>query len=123
MNDDALLTAFEAGTLPLETFDHAMHVRVAWIYAGRLPPELTLLRLCVGLRQLAHDAGHPEKFHATITWAYAALVSERHRTGESFDDFRRRTPELFDGSALREHYSPSALHDPRAREAFVLPSR
>lgn len=121
MNDDAILTSFEAGTFPLERFDHAMHVRVAWIYAGRLPPEVALLRLCAGLRELADRAGHPEKFHATITWAYAALIGERWREGESFDAFSKRCPELFDGSALREHYLRETLHEPRAREAFLLP--
>ena len=121
MNDDALIAGFEAGTLPLESFDHVAHVRVAWIYAGRLPPEVSLLRLCAGLRQLADRAGHPEKFHATITWAYNALIAEQWREGESFDAFRARCPEIFDGSALRERYSRATLHAPRAREAFVLP--
>ena len=98
-----------------------MHVRVSWIYAGRLPPEVALLRLCAGLRQLAARAGHPEKFHATITWAYASLITERWRENESFDEFTARCPELFDGSALSERYSRDALHAPRAREAFLLP--
>ena len=123
MNDDALIAGFEAGTLPLESFDHVMHVRVAWLYAGRLPPEVSLLRLCAGLRQLAERAGHPEKFHATITWAYNALIAERWRERESFDAFAARCPELFDGSALRDRYAATALANPRARQAFLLPSR
>lgn len=121
MNDDAILAGFEAGTLPLDRFDHVMHVRVAWIYLGRLPPEVALLRVCAGLRQLAARAGHPEKFHLTITWAYMALIAERWRDDETFDAFRSRCPELFDGRALRERYPAATLASPRAREAFVLP--
>ncbi len=121
MNDDTLMQAFAEGTLDVGSFDHVMHVRVAWTLLQRLSPEEALLRTCRGLRRLAERAGRPEKFHATITWAYVALIEERRRTGETFDDFRARCPELFDGRALGEAYPLERLHDPRARRRFLLP--
>jgi len=123
LSDDALIAGFEAGTLPAASFDHVAHVRVAWVYLGRLPPEVALLRICAGIRQLATRVGHPGKYHATITWAYVALVSEHRRDGESFETFRERCPSLFDGNELRRMYPDGALKAARTREAFVFPSR
>jgi hypothetical protein len=48
-DDAALVAAFEAGRAPDEGFHHANHVRVAWIYLGRLPLLAAAERFVAGL--------------------------------------------------------------------------
>jgi hypothetical protein len=125
MDDATLLARFEDATLPADAFGHREHVRVAWLCLRAAPFEDAAARLCAALRRFAAANGKPERFHATITWAYLALVDERmHATSAStFAELEAAAPELFDGSALRALYDEGTLASPLARRAFVLPRR
>lgn len=62
MNDDALIAGFEAGTLPLEGFDHVAHVRIAWLYAGRLLPKCHCFVCAQGFGSWPIARGTPRNF-------------------------------------------------------------
>lgn len=119
------LAEFEAGTLDLATFDHQAHVRVAFHLVGRHPFDEALARFASALRRLAAGAGAPEKYHATITVAFLALVAERRARGGAmaWEEFAARNPDLLDRSCLLRWYDAATLGSDVARRTFVLPSR
>jgi hypothetical protein len=127
MTDEEFLTAFERCTLPRVLWTHAAHVRMAWLYLGRLPVGDALDRVRDGIRRY-NAANHSDGYHETITVACVALVRARMATagaGEDFDGFRARNPDLFDRTIalLHRHYDPATLSSAVARHRFVAADR
>jgi hypothetical protein len=124
---DPLVQAFEAATLAPTAFGHREHLYVAWCYLRSLPPEDALARYVHHLRKLAAALGAPERFHATITWAYLVLLHAAMECSPnvSFDDLLTAHPALQDhrGGALTAHYARDELESEAARRYFVLPRR
>ena len=128
LSDDALLLAFDEGTLPAAAFHHRHHVRTAWALLERLPLLDVLARFTAGLRRLAAAAGKPGLYHETITWAYVLLVNERRAANgaEDWPAFEARNPDLLEWkpSVLEaRYYRGETLWSDRARSTFVLPDR
>jgi hypothetical protein len=128
LSDDALLRAFEDGTLPPGAFHHRDHVRTAWTLLEQRPVLEALAVFTAGLRRLAAAAGKPGLYHETITWAYVLLVQERRGAagGEDWLAFAARNPDLlaWKPSVLESrYYREETLWSARARETFVLPDR
>jgi hypothetical protein len=127
--DDPLVRAFEAATVDPAAFHHREHLYVAWRYLGELPLEEALARYVRHLRSLAQALGVPQKFHATMTWAYVVLVNEAMQdpalAGASFEALLERYPALLDhrGGMLYDHYDGAELESDAARARFVLPRR
>jgi hypothetical protein len=127
MTDDEFLDAFERCTLTRSDWTHAAHVRMAWLYLSRTPDfEDALARIRAGIQRLNAQFGTaPDKYHDTITVAYAALVRDRiDRVGDcTWDEFGRRHPETLDWQnplPLR-HYSKDRLFSRAAYEAYIEP--
>jgi hypothetical protein len=118
----AELAAFEAGERDAP-FAHADHVRLAFEMLARHEFDDALARYAAGLRRLATRSGTPQRYHATITVAFLALVAERReRTGaECWDAFRRAAPDLLDARCLARWYPTELLGSDVARRTFVLP--
>lgn len=127
MLTDPLVEAFESGTMDGATFHHREHLYVAFCYLRERPLEEALARYVRHLRQLTARLGVPEKFHATVTWAYVILVdAAMHRCpGASFDELLLQNPALLDHrrGALYTHYDRAQLDSEEARQRFILPSR
>jgi hypothetical protein len=129
IDDDALVRAFEGGTLPPGSFHHRHHVRTAWILLQRRPVLEVLSVFTAGLRRLAAAAGKPGLYHETITWAYVLLVQERRAAAGLAEDwaaFAARNPDLlaWKPSVLESrYYREETLWSARARETFVRPDR
>jgi hypothetical protein len=122
MNDATLLSRFLEDTIDLDAFDHEAHVKVTWLLLRDRPLPETMIALRDGLRRLAIRAGHPEKYHETITFAFAAVVNERMRAAESWDEFVRANPDLFAWRMVMERfYDRGTLHSDEARRTFLLP--
>ncbi len=125
MTDDQLVAAFEDTTLPNESFHHADHVRLAWIYLGRYPFAEAVLRFANGLRVFASAKGHAGLYHETITWAYLVLVNERCELSKATDweEFALQNEDLLRGKLglLRRYYREETLHSDLARRVFVFP--
>jgi len=118
-----LLADFTAGRLDPRQFPHRGHVRVSYELLERHSFPEALLHLARGLRRLAAKAGHPEKYHETITAAFLSLIAERRwRVAYSdFDEFAEANPDLLRKDFLEQFYSPAILRSRIARETFVLP--
>ena len=128
LSDDALLRAFEDGTIPPGSFRHRHHVRTAWVVLERRPVLEALARFTAGLRRLAAAAGKPGLYHETITWAYVLLVNERRAAGGAggWPAFAARNRDLlaWKPSVLEaRYYREETLWSDRARATFVLPDR
>ena len=128
LGDDALVDGFETATLPPEAFRHREHVRAAWIYGTRWPPEEALARFCSALRRFAAAHGAAHRYHATLSWAFVAIVLERIARGRpdrTFAEFAADNPDLLTwdrGQSVVDHYYPrEVLESPLARSVFVMP--
>ncbi len=122
-DDDALLAAFDAGTLDPATFRHREHLRVAHalLKAGAFTAAAD--RMARGLKRLVARIGEPAAYHETLTVAFLSLVAEAMdgHADEGFDAFVARCPSLSDRDAVRARYGGARLDGPIARRTFVLP--
>ncbi|MDB4944520.1 MAG: hypothetical protein JWP97_4054 [Labilithrix sp.] len=123
----AVVVEFERGTIDAARFGHREHLRVAFGYLQVLSQEEALARYVRHLRALVAALGAPEKFHATMTWAYVLLVSDamERAPGATFDELMDMNPALLDhrAGALHELYDRAQLDAAEARRRFVLPRR
>src|SRR5579884_926632 len=122
MTDAELVQAFESGTLAIDAFPHAAHVRVARWYLLHEPMLAAMSRFRAGLRTFAARAGKPERYHETLTIAYLLVVADRIGTsrGASWEEFAAAHPDLLQSGAavLDRFYSRELLSSPRARDVF-----
>ncbi len=127
VSHDPLVVAFEAASIDPASFHHREHLYVAWCYLCALSLEEALARYVRHLRQLTRALGAPEKFHATVTWAYVLLVHDamQRSPNASFDALLEENPALLDhrSGALSRLYDRAELDSDRARRHFVLPGR
>jgi hypothetical protein len=126
LDDDGLVGAFEACVEPVGGFHHADHVRVAWLYLGRMPLVAAAERFTSQLRRFAAAQGKPDRYHETITLAYLLLIHDRIATrgrGATWCEFADANPDLlaWRPSILDRYYSPARLASATARRAFVWP--
>ena len=112
-----------AGTLDAGDFGHLDHVGVAYEALARHDFFDAAGVMASGIRNLAERAGVPDKFHATITWAFLSLIAERMRTTEhdGAADFIDRNPDIGSGGALAPWYSQQRLKSDLARSIVLLP--
>jgi len=126
LSDGEFLRRFDAGMLEPAGFDHEAHIRAAWLCLREEPFRDAVARLRRGLKRLAISAGQPQRYHETITVAYARLIHRQMRflgRDASWESFRDRSPDLMapDLGALRVLYDREVLDSPEARKAFVPP--
>ena len=123
MTDAEFLAALEAATLPEADFNHAGHVRAAWLYLrqGFFPEALT--KMGGALRNYAAARGKPDRYHETMTVAFLALINERLRLrgdGGDWRGFLEQNHDLLDRRLLTHYYRPETLASPAARRVFIL---
>ena len=121
MTDDAFLTCFETGAL--ESFGHRDHLRVAFAYARRGGVDHAVDRTRLGLRHITAAHGEPERYHETLTTAWARVVAHHamEGDGDGFDDFLAAHPQLLRRDLLLGHYTRDRLFSSTARARFVEP--
>ena len=116
------LSDFTAGRMPAEGFDHWAHLQAGFELLKRHDFAATAQAYARSIMAMARAAGHPEKFHMTITLAMLSAIAERMPDERSdFDTFAEQHPELFDRSFLLNHYTKERLECPLARRTFLLP--
>jgi len=124
VSDDALVEEFESCRLPAAEFHHADHVRLAWIYLGRMSEAAATARIVQAIRRFAAHNGVSEKYHHTMTLAWMRLVDAgRRATPEmrNFESFAAQHPELFDVKAINLYYTADRLANREARAGWVEP--
>ena len=123
--DAAFLKLIEGAEVAPQAFDHAAHVRTAYLLlidTGAF--ALALQRMCDALKGITAKAGVPEKYHETITVAFMALVHEKMATtpdADSWPEFAAKNPDLLQTTPLKAIYSAEQLASPLARRVFMLP--
>jgi len=127
MTDEELIEQFEACTLPKEEFNHAAHVRTAWIYLCRYSVLEAIERFSAALKAYAASLGAAGLYHETVTWGYIFLIHERIARAakeQTWEEFAVANKDLFrwkDG-AFMEYYGEGVLSCDIARRVFVLPA-
>ena len=120
LSDAEFVARFE--NRQLDAFTHVDHVRMAYAYATRGGLEAAISG-AMKIRALAEAAGAPDKFHTTITVAWARVIAhlvERSMPAD-FSSFLATHPQLLDRRLLSAHYSDELLFSARAKSEFVAP--
>lgn len=126
MTDDEFLAALEGDALPAGSFDHAAHVRAAYLYLKRRGFIDGMAAFRASLRRFTERHGAAGKYHETITVAFLAVIHERLHAVPAEDgwpEFAARNPDLFARDFLDRYYRRETLASPRAREIFLLELR
>lgn len=124
--DRDFVRAFEACEVPPTAFDHAAHVRLAYVYlcSGTVDSAVERMRSAL-FAFLAHVGVDPAKYHETLTRAWVLAVSHFMNDASVPCDcaatFMSRNPRLLDSRIMLTHYSAALLYSPQARAAFVEP--
>jgi hypothetical protein len=123
MTDAEFLAALESATLSEAEFNHAGHIRAAWLYLRQGSFPEALARMSGTLRNYAAAHGKPDRYHETITVAYLALINERlllRGDDGGWQGFLEQNHELLDRHLLTHYYRPETLASPTARRVFIL---
>jgi hypothetical protein len=124
--DDRFRSDFEALQVEPKRFDHAAHVRLAYVYLCEDSVDGAVGRMKGALLAfLAHLGTSESKYHETITRAWVMAVDHFMTQSEvcsSCDDLVRINPQLLDSKIMLTHYSADVLFSPAARRAFVEPN-
>jgi hypothetical protein len=127
MTDEELIQAFEADTLPENSFHHADHVRLAFAYLSRYPVLEALERFATALKRFAAARGKSQLYSETVTHAYFFLIRERMArfAGSGWEEFARSNSDLltWKGGILSRYYQEATLRSDLARTVFVFPDK
>lgn len=126
--DDLLFQqSFETFKIAPAAFNHAAHVRLAYIYLCNLPLEVAADRMKGSLLAfLAHIGVGSSKFHETITRAWILAVRHFMEVSQplaSSLNFIEANPRLLDSKLMLKHYSAEVLFSESARLSYVQPDR
>src|SRR4249919_2812625 len=67
IGDDEFLAAFTSCALPLSSFRHGDHLRLAWLLLHRKPFDEALTLVREGIQKYAVHVGAPHLYHETVT--------------------------------------------------------
>lgn len=121
LSDEDFLTAFNSCELPLASFRHGDHLRLAWLYLHRKPFNEALELVREGIQRYAahHSASHI--FHETVTVAWVKLLAT-HREA-SFAEFIKGNESRLNLGLLHQFWSPDALDSQAARRSWLPPDK
>ena len=105
-------------------FGHREHIHLAFLAAQRYGPAVAPAVVASWLREIAARHGAPQKFHATLTQAWAGLVAHHAAAcppGTGFATFAERHPALLDKELVNGHYSPGLVAAAAARAGWADP--
>ncbi len=128
MTDDEFVTQFENATLPIQSFRHADHVKMAFLYLQKYPVVDALRRFSDSLARFAAAHGKTGLYNETITWAYLLIIRERlARAGrhQTWMEFAAGNEDLLSwkDSVLKKYYREETLTSALAKTTFVLPDK
>ena len=126
MNDEEWMRQFAEATLPNESFHHADHVKMGFLYLQKYPLVEALERFCADIQHFAQAHGKADRYSETITWAFLLLMHERlARTGQaqSWDEFAAGNADLlrWDKPTSKKYYRAETLGSALAKRVFLFP--
>jgi predicted metal-dependent hydrolase len=125
VTDAEFIRALERCEITAADFNHAAHVRAAYVYLRESAFAEALLRIRESIRRYAAHLGKPNLYHETITVAYVALIQQQMRErGDSgaWPAFAADNAVLLQPNLLRYFYTSEQLNSGLAREIFLLPA-
>jgi len=128
MTDDEFIATFEDCSLANESFHHADHAKMAFLYLCRYPALEALQRFSTSLARFAARNGKPGLYNETITWAFLLLIRERMvRTGvqQTWAEFAASNKDLLSwkDNVLKKYYREETLSSDLARSFFLFPDK
>lgn len=116
--------AFEPHCIDVASFNHAEHVRVAFDLLRKYDFIDAAAIYAKGIRAIATNAGVPQKFNLTITYAFMSLIAERLALSPApeFEVFVSANRDLMSKTLLEKWYGSERLHTDLARAVFLLPA-
>ncbi len=130
MTDDEFIASLENGTLSPESFHHADHVRMAFLYLSRYSALEALQRFSTSLAKFAASMGKADRYHETITWAFLFIIRERMARSsyqQTWQEFASENVDLLNwkdkDSVLKKYYRDETLASALARSTFVFPDK
>jgi hypothetical protein len=121
--DHAFLRTLRDGSLPNDRFRHRDHVRATYLCLRDegYPRGADAIESII--RNFAAAVGTAEKFHVTLTLAWARLVALHvaEDPGRDFEEFIARCAQLEDKMLPLRHYSRERLFSSIARERWREP--
>ena len=128
MIESEWMEAFERCTLPNDSFHHADHVRMAFLYLQKHTPLEALGRFSSALARFAAANGNPNLYNETITWALLLLIRERVARADSpqtWAEFSASNTDLlrWDDNILKKYYRPETLSSELAKNVFLFPDK
>jgi hypothetical protein len=115
-----------AGSGRVEVFGHRDHLRLAFLLARASSTGDELTARCRSvIHAVAAAKGSPDRYHATVTAAWAAimLAAVASLPEASFDELLACHGDLLETRYLERFYSPARLHSDEARRVGVAPDR
>jgi len=121
----AMARALVRGDLATEGFSHRAHVAVAYEILSRHEVFEAIALYAKGLRRLTRAAGTPEKFNATVTFAFMSLIATRMAETPQGDSeaFLKANPDLLDRAILAPYFRPDCLASDLARRVPLIADR
>lgn len=129
LSDTEFMAQLKDASLAPEQFNHRGHLRAGFLLLretqdfAKALGEIERLIRAFAQRYLGTE-GAAQKYHATITTAYMALIHERMLARPKlaeWEAFAATHEELFSPGLLQEVYPPEQLESTAARRIFVLP--
>jgi hypothetical protein len=124
-DDQIFSCAFEAFEIPPDQFDHAAHVRLAYVYLCEHSVDAAAAKMRASLLAFLNHLGvGAAKYHETVTRSWILAVNHFMALSEpcrSSAEFASRNPQLLDSRIMLTHYSAEVLFSPMARQSFVTP--
>jgi len=124
LSDAEFLKAVEEATYPGEQFGHRGHLWLGWLCLRAHGFEGGVERMRTLLRHYATALGAAEKFHETVTRAWAERMHaalEATPELDTFQAFLAAHPELLNAGLLARHYRKETLDSPAAKAGWVPP--
>ncbi len=128
MNESEWMEAFESCTLPNDSFHHADHVKMAFLYLQKYNPLEALGRFSSALTRFASAHGKPNLYNETITWAFLLLIRERiarANSPQTWAEFSAANADLlrWEDNILKKYYRPETLTSELAKSVFLFPDK
>ncbi|HYL63018.1 MAG TPA: hypothetical protein VE077_10390 [Candidatus Methylomirabilis sp.] len=126
MNDADWMQQFERGALSNDSFHHADHVRMAFLYLKTYPPLEALERFSSALARFAEASGKANLYNETVTWAFLLIIRERLARldgAPTWSEFAAANQDLlvWENSVLKKYYRPETLRSEFAKKVFLFP--
>jgi hypothetical protein len=121
LTDDEFLAAFNTCKLPLSSFHHGDHLRLAWLLLHRKPFDEALAQVREGIRRFAAHHGKHDLFHETITTAWMKLLATHDEP--NFSEFVAINEHRLNPALLHRFWTPAALNSEAARSHWVPPDK